>query len=69
MTMAQAFDEWMRRYRANPRAFSAEFESVADHAKGKKRGAKATPYGLGCERLLRKLMRQKAPKKTKRGAK
>lgn len=34
MTMAQAFNEWMRRYVADPRVFQAEFEAVASFEKG-----------------------------------
>ena len=56
-TMAQAFDEWMRQYRKNPDGFAAMAEAMAAHAKGRRGGAKATEYGLGCAAMLRRLMR------------
>lgn len=56
-TMAQAFDEWMRRYVEDPSAFEAEFQSVAAYSRGRARGKAATEYGLDCAAMLRKLMR------------
>lgn len=55
-TMAQAFDVWMRSYIADPQAFAAEFQSVADHQRGRVSGRGATEYGLACAALLRSYM-------------
>jgi len=56
-TMAQAFDAWMKAYRADPARFEAEFQSVEAHRRGRVRGREATSYGLGCAAILRRLMR------------
>lgn len=61
MTMAQAFNEWMRRYTENPQGFMAKFQSV-ERFKATAKG-KQPDYGTDCARLLRKLMREKAPSK------
>jgi hypothetical protein len=53
--IALAFDEWMRRYEANPQAFQAEFQAIAD-LKRKKRGAVASAYGTGAAAYLLKLV-------------
>jgi hypothetical protein len=52
MNMAQAFDEWMRRYEENPRAFETEFEAVTAHL------ADPTNYGKQMAAYLRMLMRE-----------
>ncbi len=53
--MAQAFDEWMRRYTKDPGAFEAEFKSVAAFKRGRGK-KKATSYGLDCAAYLKSLM-------------
>lgn len=55
MTMAQAFDEWMRKYKADPEGFENEMQSVHRHDK-RKRSAKCTEYGHSCATLLESLM-------------
>jgi len=66
MTMSQAFDEWMRRYTENPAEFEAEFQATSRYLK--ERGRKAvTSYGTACASYLRKLIREKRPKRSRTG--
>lgn len=55
MTMAQAFDEWMRRYKENPEKFGNDMSAAAAHSR-KPRDAEASDYGNECAAFLRKLM-------------
>lgn len=55
MTMAQAFDEWMRRYKEHPELFSNEMSAVVAHSR-KKRSAQASDYGNDCAAYLSALM-------------
>jgi hypothetical protein len=50
MNMAQAFDEWMRRYEEDPKAFGTEFQAVDAHR------ADPLSYGNQMAAYLRKLM-------------
>lgn len=59
MTMAQAFNEWMRRYTKDPRAFAAEFEAVAAFQHGPRLNGEPV-YGREMAAYLRKLMREPA---------
>lgn len=57
MTMAQAFDEWMRLYIKDPCAFEAQFQTVAAFQRGRK--IKGEPaYGQEMAAYLRQLMRK-----------
>ena len=60
-TMAQAFDEWMRRYIDDPAGFSREFEDVAKYTAEKSAGKRVTTYGQNCAAFLDHLMHE--PKK------
>lgn len=55
MTMSQAFNEWMRRFIADPKAFESEFQAVAALQRGD------GLYGREMAAYLRKLMREKKP--------
>jgi hypothetical protein len=62
MNMAQAFDEWMRRYEEDPKAFETEFQAVDAHR------ADPLAYGKQMAVYLRKLMRE-PPRRSKPTAK
>lgn len=57
--VAAAFNEWMRRYTADPSAFNAEFQTVglylAEQAQGKE-----PSYGDTCAAYLVQLMNESA---------
>lgn len=55
MTMAEAFDEWMRRYKENPEQFGNEMQGIIAHSR-KKRSAEASEYGNDCAAYLSALM-------------
>lgn len=56
MTIAQAFDEWMREYERNPEGFLNEMQAVqSSHRKAAKR--KESDYGVTCEQLLKDLLK------------
>ena len=55
MSIAQAFNEWMRRYTDDPKAFAAEFQTIGDFLAQKGEG-KEPDYGSHCEAYLKKLM-------------
>ncbi len=57
--LAEAFDEWMKRYIENPAAFAAEFQSVASF-KSKRKGKGASDYGNSCASYLVSVMRDVA---------
>ena len=45
---AKAFDEWMRRFKANPAEFMHEFEAVTAHTDG--------TYGASCAEYFEGLL-------------
>lgn len=55
MNMAQAFDEWMRRYKENPEQFGNDMSEAAAHSR-KKRSVEASDYGNNCAAYLSALM-------------
>ena len=55
ISMAEAFDEWMRRYKANPEEFGNDMSAAVAHSR-KKRAAKASEYGNDCAAYLTMLM-------------
>lgn len=59
MTMAQAFNEWMRRFIADPKTFQNEFQEVADYQHGPRLNGEPV-YGREMAAYLRKLMREPA---------
>lgn len=62
--LAEGFDEWMRRYIADPKAFMAEFQAVAQFTtKSRINGAS---YGEGQAAYLLKLVAELALKRAKR---
>jgi len=63
MTMAEAFNEWMRRYTEEPAAFEAEFQTVGAYLEEQNKG-KEPQYGANCAGYLQKLM-DSPPKKVK----
>lgn len=64
ITVAQAFNEWMRRYIEDPKQFEAEFQAVGRFLKQKARGCKPS-YGDQCAAYLAKL--QAGDRTEKRG--
>lgn len=60
MTMAQAFNEWMRRFIADPQAFESTFQAVEDVKRGPRLNGEPV-YGHKMAAYLRKLMREKSP--------
>jgi hypothetical protein len=57
MTMAQAFDEWMRKYKEDPSGFENGMQSAKAHdrpSKGSTEGV--SEYGDDCATLLARLM-------------
>jgi hypothetical protein len=52
---AQAFDEWMRRYKENPEKFGNDMTAAKAHS-NKPDDADASEYGNTCAAFLEKLM-------------
>lgn len=55
MTVAQAFDEWMRKQKEDPSGFLAATESQALHEQLAE-DRSATEYGNACAALLKRIM-------------
>jgi len=53
--MAAAFNEWQRRYVANPDGFARDFEEAAKFAAERVQG-KTPSYGLACAVYMSKLL-------------
>ncbi len=53
-TRAQAFNEWLRLYTADPEQFAREFEVVVQFLAQQKAGEEPT-YGESCDAFLAKL--------------
>jgi hypothetical protein len=51
MTVAQAFDEWMRKYKEDPDGFANAMQSARAHERPSE-DTTASEYGFGCARLL-----------------
>ncbi len=54
MTMAQAFDEWMRKYKEEPEAFLSCMASARSHERPAEPGV--SEYGRDCAAMLAALM-------------
>lgn len=63
-TVAAAFDEWMRRYIADPSAFAAEFQTVAQFTTGSR--VNGASYGEGQADYLIHLLVEQATKRVMR---
>lgn len=55
--MVKCFNEWMRQYIEDPKAFSVEFENVNQFLKDEADGREPT-YGETCTALMAKLAEQ-----------
>lgn len=58
--LVAGFNEWMRRYVKNPRKFEAEFETVMQFVKERKKGYSPT-YGESCVAYLSKIIDELKP--------
>jgi hypothetical protein len=58
MNMAQAFNEWMRRYIEEPERFAREWQTVEEFKADESAGIEPD-YGATCEAYLRGLMGEK----------
>lgn len=56
--IAAGLNEWMRRYIEDPKAFEAEFETVAFYLKEKAEGEEEPSYGLQGAAYLEKLVEE-----------
>jgi hypothetical protein len=59
-----AFNEWMRRYIAQPDEFMREFQSVQGFQKSKSKPS----YGKDCTSYLAKLLKERGEKQAKRAS-
>jgi len=57
MNMAQAFNEWMRRYIETPENFQREFKAVQAFVREKAEGKEPT-YGESCAAYMEQLMKE-----------
>lgn len=57
-----AFNEWMRRYIANPEEFMREFQTVSEFQKSKSK----PNYGKDCTGYIAKLLTERYEKRSKR---
>jgi hypothetical protein len=55
MTMAEAFDEWMRKYRDDPAGFSNTMQDVQSHDRPSEIEG-VSEYGRDCAALLDRIM-------------
>ena len=55
MTMAEAFDEWMRKYRDDPAGFENTMQCVQSHDRPREDEG-VSEYGNECAELLNRIM-------------
>lgn len=56
MTMAEAFDEWMRKYKEDPDGFLNGMQAAKAHERNTGGDQRASDYGNDCADLLARLM-------------
>lgn len=59
MKMAQAFNEWMRRFTDEPERFAREFQTCGEFLAQEANGEEPT-YGAKCEAYLTELMAERS---------